>query len=149
MVGSRVNSSNVNKDFLVNELGLKQLGNTTIFRKVNSFVLSPSVQNDAYWFDIRKVNLDKFNRETEKGYLLIRFFNQFLVISLNDFIDRMIDEDKFANTANSGVHWKFKVLRTSDGFKVKSMINRKEIAVIEMDKENVKNLLFENTIVTF
>ncbi len=140
MSGNRSSSTNVNKDILVKELGFKQYRNTTIFTKQNYFVLSPSVQNDANWFDIRKVNLDKFAGHSGQGYLLIRFFDQFLVTSLSNFIDQIIDQEKYANTANSGIHWKFRVLKTLDGYRIKSMINKKEVGIKQVHLENLCSL---------
>ncbi|MDX1806625.1 MAG: hypothetical protein R3267_06340, partial [Paenisporosarcina sp.] len=61
--------SAVNKDFLTNELGLIQHLNTTIFKKRDFFVLSPSVQNKSNGFDLREVSLNKYNRIAHNGYL--------------------------------------------------------------------------------
>ncbi|MDZ5472691.1 hypothetical protein SM124_13210 [Bacillus sp. 31A1R] len=141
MSNNRASSSNVHKDFLINGLGLKQVSNTTIFKKRDVFVLSPSVQNDAFWFDLRKVNVDKFDGNREKGYLLIRFFNQFLLMDLQEFLNQMVEEDKFAQTTNSGIHWKFKIIKKIDSYKVKSMINKREIQIPEVNTETLINLL--------
>jgi len=97
----------VNKGFLVNDLGLKQISNTTIFRKNECFVLSPSVQNKHNWFDLREVNLNKYNPDVHKGYLLIRFKDSFLLANLNTFQQKMLTEDLIVHSNVLTPHWKF------------------------------------------
>ncbi len=107
MAGNHSSTTNHNKVVLIYELSLKQISNTSAFRNDKFFVLSPSVQNQYKWFDLRKVNLSRYNKNKEKGYLLIRLFNEFLLADLDDFIDKMITDDTFVETKNSGIHWKF------------------------------------------
>jgi hypothetical protein len=103
----RANSSNVNKNILLSDLKLTQYSNTTIFKKSGYFFLSPSVQNDHWWFDIRKVNIDKFNTGIEKGYLLIRLLDKFLICKLENFIARfqmiIIPKPKIAVSIGSSI----------------------------------------------
>ncbi|WP_405411697.1 hypothetical protein [Maribacter sp. Asnod1-A12] len=113
MSETRISTSNHNKDFLLNELKLIQYRNTTIFENRNYFVLSPSVQNKNNWFDIRNVNLIKFPKE-KKGKLLIRLFDDFILIDLREFMKEQIDGDPY-NTNNSGIHWKFQIRTTEKG----------------------------------
>lgn len=119
-------SSNINKELIEYELGLKRLLNTTVFLKGDIFVLSPSVQNDHSWFDLRKINIDRYREKGYKGYLLIRYFNKFLLTELDTFVARMIPENKFVETKGIGIHWKFNVLANGKGY---SIINRQNNAI--------------------
>lgn len=143
MAGDHTVASNVNKDILINKLGLKQFSNTTIFKKTGYFVLSPSVQSmESLWFDLRKVNIDRYDRSKEKGYLLIRYFNKFLLADLDEFFTKLIDWDKFVQTSGSGIHWKFKIRPFLDSsYVVRSQVNRREFLIKEANVEELKRLL--------
>lgn len=104
--------SAVNKDFLTNELGLVQHLNTTIFKKRDFFVLSPSVQNKSNGFDLREVSLNKFNRVAHNGYLLIRYKERFLIAKLANFRKKMMREELKATSTSKTAHWKFIVKET-------------------------------------
>ena len=106
MKNKRKVSSEVNKEILKKQLKLIQYKNTTIFENDSLFVLSPSVQNEQKWFDIREVNLIKVDTNKE-ALLIIRYFYCFIKIKLNDFIKKMIQGCKLDCTKNSGNHWKF------------------------------------------
>jgi hypothetical protein len=135
------NSSNVNVELFKKEIGLRQLSNTSIFLKDNFFILSPSVQNAHKWFDLRKVNLDRFKEKAYKGYLLIRYFNKFLLTELDQFNDRMMPKDKYVNNHNIGIHWKFNVEGSG---KVYTIINRQDRTMFhninEVSVEVLKNI---------
>lgn len=118
------NSSNVNRELLQNELGLRRLANTTIFLGDNTFILSPSVQNQYKWFDVRKVNLDRYHGTTYKGYLLIRYFNKLLFTDLEGFIQKMITTDKYVDNQNIGVHWKFNIEQSQEEYTIRSRQDR-------------------------
>jgi hypothetical protein len=106
-MGNVTTSSKVNKNVLTLDLKLRQYSNTTIYTKGNLFVLSPSVQNAHSWFDIRKVNLDRFHQKSYTGYLLIRYFDKFLLTELESFTKQMTPSDKYVNSPKTGTHWKF------------------------------------------
>ncbi|WP_064094123.1 hypothetical protein [Rossellomorea aquimaris] len=125
MANTRANSSNVNKHILLSDLELIQYSNTTIYQKSGYFFLSPSVQNNHWWFDLRKVNIDKFNRNIEQGFLLVRLLDKFLICKLVNFIDKMISDDIFAKTKNNCIHWKFNIVYR----------NSKYIAINQKDKK--------------
>lgn len=74
-------ASQVNLDFLINELGLQQVSNTSVFRKGNIFVISPSVQNKSNTFELGESLMKKFNPETDEGYLLIRLKKNSLCVN--------------------------------------------------------------------
>jgi len=112
MSGNHTSTTNHNKDFLLGVLKLSQYRNSTVFENSNFFVLSPSVQNKNNWFDLRKVNLDKFPSK-KKGKLLIRLYDDFILIDLREFISKLLDNNPY-DTKNSGIHWKFQI-KKSDG----------------------------------
>lgn len=138
MSGDHSKTTNYNKDILTLELGLKQFSNTTVFTKRNLFVLSPSVQNSASWFDLRKVNLDRFNTRTQRGYLLIRYFEKFLIVELTNFMDRMIDKEHYVETSNSGVHWKFIIQKKAKSYMVINRSTKRSFEVKEILTEELK-----------
>lgn len=107
------NSRLVNKDILENILGLRQHSRSLIFLKANTLAISPSVQNQYNWFDIRKPNLDFYlNGPFSKGFLIVRFFDIFLVSELEPFIKRMMPADKFVFNKSIGPHWKFRIRKS-------------------------------------
>jgi superoxide dismutase len=124
MAGNHSSTTNFNKHLLTDALGLSQYSNTTIFRKKGFFVLSPAVQNKYLWFDLRKINLDRQNKQTEKGYLLIRLSGEFVLCDLDHFYEKLVADFEAVNTTHSGKHWKFLVYR-KDGKNV-SIVNQND-----------------------
>ncbi|TWT06808.1 hypothetical protein FQV26_03080 [Planococcus sp. CPCC 101016] len=99
----------VNKDFLVEELGLKQQGNSTIFMNEDCFVLSPSVQRYEKGFDVSEFNLAKFDPERQQGFLLVRYMDTFLMAKLESFTKKMMLPELQIKKKNTKPHWKFTV----------------------------------------
>lgn len=121
---TKLNSRLVNKDILENRLGFKQHSRSIIFLKNNSLVLSPSVQNQYNWFDIRKPNLDFYlDTHSYKGILVIRFFDKFLVSNLDDFIKKMMPTDKFVFNKSIGPHWKFRIRKSGRSYSIYNQQN--------------------------
>lgn len=137
VAGNHTTTVNHNKNILVKDLGLRQFSNTTIFKKRNFFVLSPSIQNSYCWFDLRKVNIDRFNKEKDRGYLLIRFFDKFLLADLGDFINNIICDDNFVETKVSGVHWKFNIRRDNNKYIV---VNQTDKRACEFEEIHINEL---------
>ncbi|KUO65285.1 MAG: hypothetical protein APF83_02900 [Lutibacter sp. BRH_c52] len=107
MSGNHNTTTNHNKEFLLKELKLSQYRNSTIFENKDYFVLSPSIQNKNNWFDLRQINLEKLTKE-KKGKLLIRLYDDFILIDLRKFMTDLLDNDPYDST-NSGIHWKFQI----------------------------------------
>lgn len=142
MAGDHSLASNINKDVLLDDLGLKQFSNTTVFRKNGYFVLSPSMQSsESLWFDLRKVNIDRYDKLKEKGFLLIRYFDKLLLADIDDFFSKMIDWNKFVQTSGSGIHWKFKIRSSFDGsYIVRSQVNKNEFLINEIEVAEMKKI---------
>ena len=135
-------SSSVNKEILIKKLGLQQVSNTTIFRKGNYFVLSPSVQNNYRWFDLRKRNLDRFSEEVHEGYLLIRYLDKFLLTNLNNFAEKMLPLDKYVMTQSIGIHWKFNIQHINDNYVIVNRQNKDlTYEIKEGSVEDLRNTL--------
>jgi hypothetical protein len=115
-VATASESSKINLDFLINELGLKQERNTKVFRKGEIFVVSPSVQNKYNWFDVGESIMDLFNDEVHEGYLIVRFKEQFLMSKLKSFQKKMMSIDTQPNTTKLPPHWKFKVMEAANPY---------------------------------
>lgn len=142
MSGDHTASTQINKDKLVNELQLNQVGNTTVFRRDHIFVLSPSVQSKSSWFDLREVNISRYNPTAEKGYLLIRFLNLFLMANLDTFLEVMTPLDTKEYVGNGGERWKFKINLTNEGQNAKYHVinlNNKEL-IMEVEEKNIDKL---------
>ena len=107
-------SSKVNLAFLIKELGLRQEKNTTVFRKGNFFVISPSVQNQYNWFDIGESIMESYNPKVHEGYLLVRFKEKYVVAKLQPFQKKMMLRETMPNTTKLRPHWKFKVIEAGD-----------------------------------
>jgi len=120
----RSRSSEVNKSVLKQNLGLMQLSNTTVFTKSQVFVLSPSMQNAHNWFDLRKINIDRFNERSTKGFLLIRFFDKFLLTDLAQFKKQMMPEERFVFTKSMGNHWKFNIIEQGNTYSIVNQQNK-------------------------
>lgn len=142
-MGSNVSSSIVNKHVLVEVLDLRQFSNTTIFIKGNIFVLSPSIQNTNSWFDLRKVNLDRFDENHNQGFLILRYFVKILYTNLKEVKTKMMPEDKTVFTQNIGTHWKFNVLNQGGGYAVFNQQSHNfRYPVFEVTSEELKDIIF-------
>lgn len=141
-MSDRVSSREVNKKVLKQDLGLKQLSNTTVFQKDNVFVLSPSMQNAHNWFDLRRVNINRFNEHAVTGFLLVRFFDKFLLTDLAHFKKHMMPEERFVFTPSIGEHWKFNILQEGTKFSIVNQQNKGLRYVIEeVPLERLRNFI--------
>ena len=88
--------------------GFKKQGSTSIFKKNGCTLLSPAVscgQAGHYWFDIRKVNVDKI--EGENSYILIRIIpDMFIMVEMSDF-SSLLSKRTQRFRKNSGEVWGF------------------------------------------
>ncbi|MEH7276185.1 hypothetical protein [Neobacillus vireti] len=141
MAGDYSAARNVKRDILINELDLKQVSNTTIFLEGKYFVLSPSVQNSYNWFDLRLVNLKQFDRKNQKGYLLIRFFDKFLLADLRAFIRSMVSKDNNVKTKVSGVHWKFNIRHVNGQYIIINQRGKMQFIIEEVTQDELKQKL--------
>lgn len=129
---SKLNARLVNKDILENRLGFKQHSRSIIFLKNSSLVLSPSVQNQYNWFDIRKPNLDFYlDTPSYKGTLIIRFFDKFLIANLDDFVKKMMPADKFVFHKSIGPHWKLRIKKFGRSYSIYNQQNSSILYPIE------------------
>jgi hypothetical protein len=141
MAGDHSAARDVNKGVLINELDLRQVTNTTIYVKGSYFVLSPSVQNSYNWFDLRLVNLKQFDRKNQKGYLLIRFFDKFLLADLRSFWRAMISKENYVKTKVSGVHWKFIIRFVNGQYIIVNQRDKKQFVIEEVTMDGLKEKL--------
>ncbi|MDR7079856.1 hypothetical protein J2Y03_004914 [Neobacillus niacini] len=141
MAGDHSAARDVNKDVLINELDLRQVSNTTIYVKGSYFILSPSVQNSYNWFDLRLVNLKQFDRKNQKGYLLIRFFDKFLLADLRSFWRAMISKENYVKTKVSGVHWKFIIRFVNGQYIIVNQRDKKQFVIEEVTMDELREKL--------
>ena len=141
MSGNHKSTSNFEKDFLIEELGLRQYRNSTIFTKDTIFVLSPSVSlntKNYYWFDIREVNLNKFdNNIYSKFKILIRIVNiGFVLLDFNELKELLTIHTKREDSSLKV--WGFNLEIKGNSVKI---INRKDKTFLTkniIDKMNLK-----------
>jgi hypothetical protein len=105
-------ASQVNLDFLINDLGLRQVSNTSVFRKDAIFVISPSVQNKSNTFELGESLMKKYDPEKEEGYLLIRIKDKFLMAKLQSFQRKMMTSETEKSTKSKPSFWKFNVIES-------------------------------------
>lgn len=72
-MGFNTNSGNINKNILTNDLKLSQDRNTIFFENDEFIVLSPSIQNNSWWFDLLRGNVEKVQNSSKDGLLVLRF----------------------------------------------------------------------------
>lgn len=137
MSGNHTSTTNHNKEFLITDLKLTQYRNSTIFVNREYFILSPSVQNKNKWFDIRKINLDKFI-DYKYGKILIRLFDDFILVDLKEFMSKMLDENPY-DTSNSGIHWKFQIREDESKSYIFNTKTKKKLFVDKTDKNGILN----------
>jgi|UPI00040F7C87 hypothetical protein len=109
-------SSKVNLDFLVHDLGLQQERNTKVFRKGKFFIISPSVQNKNHLFEVGESTMELFESEDQEGYLLVRFKEEFLMAKLKSFDKKMMIPDTKSTSTKLPPHWKFKVIEATSPY---------------------------------
>jgi len=107
MAGDHRATANHNIEIL-HLAGFKKQGNTSIFKKKGCTLLSPAVscgQAGHYWFDVRKVNVDKI--KGENSYILIRIVpDMFVMIEISDFSSLLLKRTQRFRK-NSGEVWGF------------------------------------------
>jgi hypothetical protein len=141
MAGDNSAARNVNRDILINELDLRQVSNTTIYLKGKYFVLSPSAQNSYNWFDLRLVNLKQFDRKNQEGFLLIRFFDKFLLADLRLFLRSMVSKENYVKTKVSGVHWKFIIKLVNGRYIIVNQKDKSQFVIEEVTQDELKQKL--------
>ena len=109
-------SSKVNLDFLVHDLGLQQERNTKVFRKGKFFIISPSVQNKNHLFEVGESTMELFESEDQEGYLLVRFKEEFLMAKLKSFDKKMMIPNTKKTSTKLPPHWKFKVIEATSPY---------------------------------
>lgn len=141
MSGNHKNTSDYEKDFLLKELKLTQIKNSTIFIKNDIFCLSPSVslnKSKSYWFDLREININKFDRMKYSNFLiLIRIVNKgFVLLNFKDLEKIM---QSWRNEENNLLKvWGFNIEIKENFVKI---INRKDKSILEsstINRENIK-----------
>lgn len=86
-------------------LGFRKVGNTTVFKKGNDFILSPAVSesmNGTYWFDVREANLKRIN---EDSLLLVRIVPDLFILEELKSMPTLFTKQVMDNRPNSGNVW--------------------------------------------
>lgn len=100
---------------LLRELGFKKFLNTTVFHKGELSLISPAVaenQSGGYWFDLRKVNLDRLS---SRSYLLVRIVPDLFVLEPFNKVANLVAPALMDNRPHSGDVWGIGVeFRTSE-----------------------------------
>lgn len=106
MSGDHRETTKHNIDILL-DIGFKKQGNTSIFIRDNNAILSPAVSSGKgghYWFDLRKVNLDKVVVYNQQFFLIRIIPDMFIWLSLDDF-SHMVTHTTKRERKNSGDVW--------------------------------------------
>ncbi|MEG0384090.1 MAG: AAA family ATPase [Solibacillus sp.] len=102
-------ASSINKEVLIEQLKLKQDSNTVFFENDHLIVISPSAQNDSWWFDLLRGNIEKATNSKKSGLLIIRFLDKLLVTDLKSFLDEMVQEVFVVKRQKGQDNWKFNI----------------------------------------
>ncbi|SOC41460.1 McrB family protein [Ureibacillus acetophenoni] len=129
---------NVNVDVLKEKLKVDRKGAEVVFQNEELFIISPSIQNGSNWFDLRKINIERFYNSKKKGLLLLRHNTYFLIADLNDFTTQMMRKEDMKSTSTGGDHWKFNIISIGDFFTVFNLSNKN--VLYSMKYSNVENL---------
>ena len=121
------NSGNINKHVLTDRLKLKQDRNTVFFENEYLIVLSPSVQNDSWWFDLLRGNVEKVQNSSKDGLLILRFLDKLLIAPLKAFMQQMIKEEFVVKRQQGQDNWKFNIREKNSGYII---INQKNYNMI-------------------
>lgn len=119
-------SGNINKHVLTDRLKLNQDRNTVFFENEYLIVLSPSVQNNSWWFDLLRGNVEKVQNSSKDGLLILRFLDKLLIAPLKDFMQQMIKEEFVVKRQQGQDNWKFNVREKNNGYII---INQKNSGV--------------------
>lgn len=137
-------TGNVNVDILQSSLNVTRKGAEVVFQNEELFIISPSIQNGSDWFDIRKVNLIRFQESGKKGLLILRHGENFLIADLNNFAQQMMQDETIKSTFTGGEHWKFNIISSGDIQAVFNQGNRNILFIFRfatignLEKETVK-----------
>lgn len=135
------NSGYVNKNVLINDLGLTQDRNTVFFENNDFIVLSPSIQNESWWFDLLRGNVEKVQNSSKDGLLVLRFLDKLLVTPLQKFIKTMIDERFVVKRQQGQDNWKFNIRLKGEKYIVINQKNSKvEYPIQEVTAEGLVEL---------
>jgi hypothetical protein len=130
MSGNHKNTSDYEKDFLLNEMKLIQIKNSTIFIKNDIFCLSPSVKlnkSNYYWFDLREININKFDKlKYSKFLILIKVVDKgFILLNFEELEKIMQSHTK--EEKNLLKVWGFKIEIKDKSVKI---INKKDYSIL-------------------
>jgi hypothetical protein len=104
---------------MIDALNVKQYANTTIYLNDDTFILSPWVGKENHWFDIRDVNLQQ-DGGRKNQYLIVRDFSYgFAICNLQRFKEKMLREEAATDGTNSGINWKFFLIKDKGRYYVK------------------------------
>lgn len=147
MIHSLFIDSDKNEDLLMVDLKLRRDGRTIVFTDNNIFVLSPYVGENKDFFDISEANINKFKRGEFKGYLLIRYKDEYLISNLQEFMNQLTDDtsktpyDKYAT--NKQYRWKFKIIK--DGcYQIQRIKSKKLMPIRLVSREEVIKVIGNN-----
>jgi hypothetical protein len=127
---------------VLHDLGFSKVGNTTVFKSSDYFILSPAVaENTAggYWFDIREANL---KRITSTALLFVRIVPDFFIVEKMSDIQELISPEIMDNRPNSGNVWSIHmeidlISKKAYVFNVRNPSNKILVSIIS--KDSIKN----------
>ena len=118
-------AGNTNRQILIDRLKLIQDRNTVFFENEHLIAISPSIQNDSWWFDLLRGNVEKVHNSHKDGLLILRFFNKLLIAPLKDFLRRMVKEELVVKRQQGQENWKFNIIEKSNGYSIINQKNKK------------------------
>ena len=137
MSGNHTSTTRHNIEFLTTGLGLKKIGNTSLFFRRGLLIFSPAVTKNSqgyYWFDIREANIDKMSAiSPEKCILLVRIVPDKFILCPFSRVQNIFDAPKIERSGKK--KWEFLLV---DGFtKVKNRNSDSSFSVSIVTKEAI------------
>ncbi|TSI09742.1 McrB family protein [Lysinibacillus sp. BW-2-10] len=140
MVENNIKSHQVNRDFLIKELNLHTSSSTSVyFEGKNIIAISPAIQNNRFSFDLQRNTMLKVKSSNKKAFLIIRFFNEFLVKDLDVIAEELLREDTIHTYNDGRQKWALTVNNRNNDYSVSVYGYSQEVMVEKLFKEEVKD----------
>lgn len=143
MSGDHRETADYEKELLI-KAGFEQIGNTSLYRKDNLYLLSPAVnenQHGTYLFDIREAIIDRYQddstEETKHLLVFIRIVKDIFILLEFEKLEKIMQG--YGTEQTEKKVWRFEI---KDKFKViLNRINKETLSVKPVEKDEAVGML--------
>lgn len=130
-----------NKEFLTQVLNFYSPNVNSIYFEKDKFVLlSPGIQNDRWSFDLGKNAVEKANLTEKQSYLVIRFFDEFLVKEFKTLSQALLREETQHVYQDGSSKWSMKVEKKSNDYYTYVYGYENKVKLEKYSKDDLVNL---------